>query len=77
MEKDNIGHGPAGYKIQVKGQLGAHWSDWFEGMTIESRGSETILTGQFIDQSALHGLLIRIRDLGLPLISLERVEPVE
>ena len=66
-------HGPANYQIKVKGRLDSQWPDWFTGMTIESDGDVTILTGKQIDQSALHGLLVRIRDLGLPLISVERV----
>ena len=67
-------HGPADYQIIVKGQLGSRWSDWFEGMTIEAEGAVTIIKGNVLDQSALHGLLVRIRDLGLPLISVKRVE---
>jgi hypothetical protein len=68
-----VSHGPADYQIIVKGKLGDQWSDWFAGMTIASDGDETILTGTQIDQSALHGLLVRIRDLGLPLIRVERI----
>jgi hypothetical protein len=67
-------HGAADYKIKVKGKLGRQWSDWFESMTITSEGSITTLTGKIPDQPALHGLLIRIRDLGVPLISVERFE---
>jgi hypothetical protein len=67
-------HGPADYQIIIKGKLGDQWSDWFAGMTIASDGDITILTGTHIDQSALHGLLVRIRDLGLPLISVERIQ---
>jgi hypothetical protein len=67
-------HGAADYKIKVKGKLKKHWSAWFGNMAITSEGSVTILTGSVIDQPALHGLLVRIRDLGLPLISLERFE---
>ena len=68
-----VSHGPADYQIRVKGILVDQWSDWFAGMTIASDGDVTILTGTQIDQSALHGLLVRIRDLGLPLISVERI----
>ena len=74
MAKHNAWHGPTDYQIKVKGKLGCQWSDWFEGMAIESEGAVTTLTGQVLDQSALHGLLVRVRDLGLPLISVERVE---
>jgi hypothetical protein len=73
MATQNTSHGPADYQITVKGRLGTEWSDWFAGMTIEYEGNVTILTGRQIDQSALHGLLVRIRDLGLPLISVERI----
>lgn len=68
-----VSHGPADYQIRVKGKLVDQWSDWFAGMTITSDGDVTTLTGVHIDQSALHGLLVRIRDLGLPLISVERI----
>jgi hypothetical protein len=74
MATHNTWHGPAGYQIKVKGRLGSQWSDWFEGMAIESEAAVTTLTGQVADQSALHGLLVRVRDLGLPLISVKRVE---
>ena len=73
MTMQNTWHGPAEYQIKVKGKLGSQWSSWFADMTIESEGDVTTLTGQQIDQSALHGLLVRIHDLGLPLISVERV----
>lgn len=69
----NTSHGPANYQIKIKGKLDSHWSDWFAGMTIESEGDMTILIAKQIDQAALHGLLVRICDLGLPLISVKRV----
>ena len=75
MTKQPVWHGPTYYQIKVKGRLRSQWSDWFEGMTIESEGADTTITGKVSDQPALHGLLIRVRDLGLPLISVERVEP--
>ena len=58
------------YEIKIQGHLDTKWSEWFYGMTIthESDGTTT-LTGEIVDQAALHGLLKRIRDLGLPLIS--------
>ena len=68
-------HGPADYKIAIKGRLGDDWSDWFSGLSIESDGDMTLLIGRQIDQSALHGVLVRIRDLGLPLIFVERIQP--
>ena len=68
-------HLPVHYRIRLKGYLDNKWSDWFEQMTISSEDGETILTGQVADQAALHGLLIRIRDLNLLLLSVERIEP--
>jgi hypothetical protein len=64
------------YEIRVEGQLDALWLDWFEGLTLchESEGI-SVLKGQIADQAALHGLLGKIRDLGLPLVSVRRVEP--
>jgi hypothetical protein len=64
------------YRITLKGHLDSEWSDWFDGMTIALLDNgETILTGPLPDQTALHGVLIKIRDLGLPLLSLTRIEP--
>ena len=62
------------YEIRVAGQLPPHWSEWFEGFTVvlESAGT-TCLTGPVIDQAALYGLLKKVRDLGLPLISVNPV----
>ena len=66
------------YRITIKGHLDSEWSDWFDGLTIILvDNGETILTGPIVDQTALHGVLIKIRDLGLPLLSLTRVEPDE
>lgn len=63
---------PEIYQIKVKGLLGQQWSDWFEGFTITHQGEgETVLEGPVRDQGALHGLLAKIRDLGIPLLSLE------
>jgi len=63
------------YQIRVKGNLDRKWSDWFDGLTITPQADdETLLTGPVADQSALHGLLGKIRDLGLPLLSVKRVE---
>ncbi len=67
---------PMVYQIRIKGHLGSQWSDWFGGMTITpEEGGETLLTGLVVDQAALHGLLRKVRDLGLPLISVTRVKP--
>ena len=62
------------YEIRVEGMLDEHWSAWFDGMQIisEHRG-ETVIAGPVTDQAALHGLLAKVRDLGVPLISLHRV----
>lgn len=58
------------YQIRLKGHLGSQWRDWFEGLTItlENNG-DTLLTGPVIDQAALHGLLKKVRDSGMPLVS--------
>jgi hypothetical protein len=61
---------PLIYRIRIKGHLSQHWTDWFEGLTIQLTDSgETLLTGPVADQAALHGLLKRVRDLGIPLLS--------
>ncbi len=64
----------ARYEIRVKGELDARWQVWFEDMTITASDDETIIRGTVADQAALHSLLLRIRDLGLPLIALNQVE---
>jgi len=61
---------PTIYKIRIKGHLDPQWTDWFQGLTITlEENGETLLTGLVVDQAALHGLLKRVRDLGMPLIS--------
>ena len=63
------------YQIRLEGQFGQQWTDWFEGLTItQEEGGTTVLTGLMVDQSALHGLLKKVRDLGIPLISVNRME---
>ena len=61
------------YEIRVQGSLGPEWSNWFDGFTITAAGDETTLVGQVADQPALHGLLAKIRDLGLTLVGVERL----
>src|ERR1700676_3385383 len=67
---------PLVYQIRIKGQLGREWTDWFEGLTLTALDNgETLLTGPVVDQAALHGLLRKVRDLGVPLLSVSLVEP--
>jgi hypothetical protein len=67
---------PMVYQIRLKGHLGPQWADWFEGLTITLEdGGDTLMTGPVVDQAALHGLLKKVRDLGMPLISAVRVKP--
>jgi hypothetical protein len=66
---------PEYYEIRIEGHLGDSWSTWFEGMTIcPEKSGETVLVGYLPDQSALHGVLMKIRDLGLPLVEVRRVD---
>jgi hypothetical protein len=67
---------PARYELRVQGVLGPRWSSWFEGLQVSSdeRGQTTI-TGPVADRAALHGLLARVRDLGLPLLAVRRLDP--
>jgi wyosine [tRNA(Phe)-imidazoG37] synthetase (radical SAM superfamily) len=65
---------PVFYKIRVKGHIGDSWSSWFEGLTIRrEEGGETVLSGTLVDEAALHGVLMKIRDLGLPLVEVKRL----
>jgi len=65
------------YQIRLKGHLGFQWTDWFEGLTITlEEDGNTLLTGPVVDQAALHGLLKKVRDLGMPLVSVNRVDPL-
>jgi hypothetical protein len=66
------------YRIRIKGHLAAHWADWFDGMTITCLDNgETLIEGVIVDQAALHGMLNHIRDLGLPLLAVDRIGPDE
>jgi hypothetical protein len=67
---------PLVYQIRIKGHLGSHWADWFEGLTItDLDNGETLLTGPVVDQAALHGLLKKVRDVAMPLVSVVCVNP--
>jgi hypothetical protein len=67
---------PEIYQIRIKGELDSQWSDWFAGLTITlDEDGDTLLTGPVVDQAALHGLLKKIRDLGLPLVSVNHIAP--
>jgi hypothetical protein len=64
---------PARYEIRVRGGLGDRWSGWFEGLEVTEQGDETLIAGTLPDQPALHGVLDRIRDLGLSITSVQRL----
>ena len=67
---------PIVYQIRIEGHLGREWTDWFEGLTITPvDNGETLLTGPVVDQAALHGLLKKVRDGGMPLVSVMRLKP--
>ena len=69
-------HQPGRYEIRLKGRLDARWAAWFDGMTFTHEGGgATRIHGPVADQAALHGLLQRVRDLGLPLCAVRRVDP--
>ena len=69
-------HQPMAYHIRIQGHLGSEWTDWFGGLSITlSENGETLLRGPLVDQAALHGILRKVRDLGLPLVSVIQVDP--
>ena len=64
------------YEIRLRGHLETRWAAWFDGMTLShERDGSTVLSGPVVDQAALHGLLQKVRDIGLPLVSVIYVEP--
>jgi hypothetical protein len=63
------------YEIRVEGTLDCCWEAWFDGLQVTHERGETVLSGRLVDQSALHGVLAKIRDIGLCLISVQRLEP--
>ncbi len=70
LEREPASEPPVVYQIQVKGQLGCEWAGWFDGLEITPDGcGGTLITGRLADQAALYGLLKKVRDLGLPLVS--------
>lgn len=70
------GHERGRYEVRLRGHLGTRWAAWFDDMTLShERDGSTLLSGPVVDQAALHGLLQKVRDTGLPLISVIRVEP--
>ncbi|MHB1131410.1 MAG: hypothetical protein ACYC4L_03380 [Chloroflexota bacterium] len=67
---------PPVYEIRIEGQLGQQWTDWFEGLTItQADNGVTVLTGPVVDQAALHGLFKKVRDLGITMLSVNRLAP--
>jgi hypothetical protein len=76
MEKNECNDVAIRYEIRIKGHLDHRWAGWFDGLTLtlEDNG-DTLLTGRVVDQAALHGLLRKVRDLGMPLVSVRRVRP--
>jgi hypothetical protein len=65
---------PARYEVRIEGLLDSHWAAWFEGLHLSNDGTQTVISGPLADQPALHGLLAKIRDLGLCLISVRRLD---
>lgn len=68
---------PAFYEVRVDSVLDGRWSEWFQGLQIDNQGGETVLSGTLPDQPALHGILDKVRDLGLCIITVRRISPQE
>jgi len=82
QRKENNFSGQGPYEIRVKGHIDERWSDWFEGMNItpgfeEGNGPITTFTGEIRDQAALHGVLAKIRDINMPLLSVNKIKKGE
>jgi hypothetical protein len=76
MSDISTANGAGRYEIRIQGHLDNRWVTWFDGLTLTTRSDgTTTMSGLVVDQSALHGLLHKVRDVGLPLISVTRVEP--
>ena len=77
MSETSAGHhdNPGRYEIRLKGHLDTRWAAWFDGLTLTRDSDGTIIRGLVADQAALHGLLQKVRDLGLPLLSVTQVQP--
>jgi hypothetical protein len=72
-------HNGAGwYEIRLKGHLDSRWAAWFDGLSLShDSGGTTVISGPVLDQAALHGLLQKVRDIGIPLVSVAQVDPDE
>ena len=68
---------PLTYQVRITGRLGPDWADWFEGLAITVNGGDTLITGRVVDQATLHGLIRKVRDLGLPLVSVTPIDVKE
>ncbi|HSN94278.1 MAG TPA: hypothetical protein VLR89_04360 [Anaerolineaceae bacterium] len=75
MTNKQVYEAPSFYQIQVKGTLDESWSDWFDSFTVTQQDGKTLLAGQVIDQAALLGIMAKINDLGLVILSVKRREP--
>ena len=76
FNSENASGQPTVYQIRIKGHLGREWTDWFGGLTLTTLDNgEMLLTGPVVDQSALYGLLKKVRDVGMPLLSVMCIEP--